>query len=59
MSRKAISPIVFLVLVYWASLVVPASAQQFQQVKGSLLGISAGRNEIFGFDSSANVWCYL
>ena len=51
-------PIVLLVLVCWASLVVPASAQHFQQVKGALAGVSAGRNEVFGFDVHANVWRY-
>src|ERR1035438_9898056 len=47
---------VLVVLVCCASLVVPSSAQHFQEVKGSLAGISAGRNEIFGFDSNAAVW---
>jgi hypothetical protein len=41
-----------------AGLVDPASAQQFLQVKGTLTGVSAGRNEIFGVDSKAVVWRY-
>ena len=56
MSRKTAYPIVLLVLVCWALLVVPASAQQFQAVKGTLAGVSAGRNEVFGFDVHAAVW---
>src|SRR5580698_5969623 len=56
MSRKTTCSVVLLVLVCWAALVVPASAQHFQIVKGTLAGVSAGRNEIFGFDSNAAVW---
>jgi hypothetical protein len=36
MSRKNVSWSVLLVLICWASLVAPASAQHFQQVKGTL-----------------------
>jgi hypothetical protein len=50
--------IVLLVLACWV-VIVPASGQKFKEVKGTLAGVSAGRNEIFGFDSNANVWCYL
>ncbi len=46
------------VLACCAGLVVPASAQQFIQVKGTLTGVSAGRNEIFGVDSKSAVWRY-
>jgi hypothetical protein len=49
---------VLLVLVCWFSLIVPASAQHFQQVKGTLFGVSAGRNEVFGFDIHSNVYRY-
>src|SRR5271168_5223966 len=58
MSRKNIYWSVLLVLVCCAGLVVPASAQQFLQVKGTLTSVSAGRNEIFGVDSKAVVWRY-
>ena len=40
----------------WASLAAPASAQHFHQVKGTLAAVSAGRNEVFGFDVHAAVW---
>src|SRR5580658_4815419 len=56
MSRKNVSCSVLLVLVCWASLVVPASAQHFQQVKGTLASVSAGRNEVFGLDAVSGVW---
>jgi Tectonin domain len=49
---------VLLVLICCAGLVIPASAQQFLQVKGTLTSVSAGRNEIFGVDSKAAVWRY-
>lgn len=47
---------VLVVLVCCASLVVPASAQHFQQLKGTLSSVSAGRNEVFGVDSHSVVW---
>src|SRR5580700_11273173 len=50
--------IVLMVLVCLAALVVPASAQHFQQVKGSLSSVSAGRNEVFGLDAKDVVWRY-
>ena len=56
MSRKTACSSVLLVLICWAALVVTASAQQFQQVKGTLVSISAGRNEAFGFDIKGAVW---
>jgi hypothetical protein len=48
--------IVLMVLVSLAALVAPASAQHFQQVKGTLSSVSAGRNEVFGVDSHSVVW---
>ncbi len=48
--------IVLVVLVCLAALVAPASAQHFQQVKGTLSSVSAGRNEVFGVDSHSVVW---
>ena len=47
---------VLLVLVCWATLVIPASAQHFQQITGTLASVSAGRNEVFGVDSHSVVW---
>ena len=61
MSRKTACSTVFMALIIWscgASLVVPASAQHFVQVKGSLDSVSAGRNEVFGVDTSQHVWRY-
>ncbi|MGA7685582.1 MAG: tectonin domain-containing protein [Terriglobales bacterium] len=55
MSRKT-ACFVLLVLTCWAMLVVPASAQHFQQVKGTLASVSAGRNEVFGVDTHSVVW---
>src|SRR5580698_9565845 len=48
--------IVLMVLVCLAALVAPASAQHFQQIKGTLSTVSAGRNEVFGLDSQSAVW---
>ena len=56
MSRKTARQMVVVVLVCCASLVVPASAQHFQQIPGTLSTVSAGRNEVFGVDSHSVVW---
>jgi hypothetical protein len=58
MSRKLVYSTVLPVLVCWASLVVPATAQHFKQVKGSLTSVSAGRNEVFGVDAEDQAWRY-
>jgi hypothetical protein len=58
MSRKIAPCSILSVLVGCASLIVPASAQHFKQVKGSLTSVSAGRNEVFGIDSGDQVWRY-
>lgn len=58
MSRKNAFFSALFVLVCCAGIVVPSSAQQFLQVKGTLTSVSAGRNEIFGVDSKAAVWRY-
>jgi hypothetical protein len=58
MSRKNTCWSVLLVLVCCAGFVIPASAQQFIQVKGTLDTVSAGRNEVFGIDTSHRVWRY-
>jgi hypothetical protein len=57
MDKRPMKPwTVLLVLVCWAAFVVPASAQHFQQITGTLASVSAGRNEVFGVDSHAVVW---
>jgi hypothetical protein len=38
-----------LTLICWAAAVLPASAQHFQQIPGSLNYVSAGANEVWGF----------
>jgi len=53
MSRKNVSWSVLLIPICWVWLAAPASAQHFQQVKGTLAGVSAGRNEVFGFGPMA------
>jgi hypothetical protein len=58
MSRKHVCWFVALVLICWATLVIPGFAQHFEQVKGTLAQVSAGRNEVFGVDNKANVWRY-
>jgi hypothetical protein len=58
MSRKTAFCSVLLLLVSWASIVVPASAQHFQQVNGPRLFLSAGRSEVFGIDAGNAAWRY-
>jgi len=58
MPRKNVSCSVLLTLMSWASLVVPASAQHFQQVTGTLVSVAAGRNEVFGIDAHGSPWRY-
>ncbi|HEY1657615.1 MAG TPA: tectonin domain-containing protein [Candidatus Sulfotelmatobacter sp.] len=58
MSRKALPWTVPLTLICCAILTLPASAQHFQQVKGTLTQIAAGRNEVFGVDAASNIWRY-
>ena len=58
MSRKNVSCIVLVVLICSSLLVVPASAQHLLHVKGKLSTVAAGRNEVFGVDTHANVWRY-
>jgi hypothetical protein len=58
MSRKTAYGSVLPVLVCWASFIIPASAQHFQALTGTLVSVSAGRSEVFGLDSDAVVWRY-
>jgi len=39
-----------------AAIVVPASAQHFKQIPGSLAQVAAGRNEVWGLDASGQVY---
>jgi hypothetical protein len=48
MSHKNVSLKVLLLLVCGVLFSLPASAQHFQQVKGTLFSVAAGRNEVFG-----------
>ncbi len=49
---------VLVILACCAGFFVPASAQEFLQVKSTLTSVSAGRNEVFGVDSKSAVWRY-
>lgn len=40
----------------WAATVVPASAQHFKRIPGSLAQVAAGRNEVWGLDASSQVY---
>jgi hypothetical protein len=40
----------------WAATVVPASAQHFKQIPGSLAQVAAGQNEVWGLDASNQVY---
>ena len=58
MSRKNVSCGVLFILMSWTSLVVPASAQHFEQVPGTLVSVAAGRNEVFGLGSGGSIYRY-
>ncbi|MGA9528127.1 MAG: tectonin domain-containing protein [Terriglobales bacterium] len=45
-------------LVFSTLFSLPASAQHFQQVKGTLVSVAAGRNEVFGIGPSGLPWRY-
>jgi hypothetical protein len=59
MSRKSVCLSVFLVLICWAAIVVPASAQHFQQIPGSLTQVAAGRAEVWGLNASHQVYRFI
>jgi virginiamycin B lyase len=59
MSRKSVCLSVFLVLFCWAGVVVPASAQHFQQIPGSLTQVAAGRTEVWGLNASHQVYRFI
>lgn len=58
MLRKTLPGNVYvpLTLICIAVLTMPAFAQHFQPVKGTLTQIAAGRNEVFGVDAASNIW---
>jgi hypothetical protein len=56
MSRKNTTCSILLILFCSALLVVSASAQHFEQVKGSLFNVAAGRNEVFGIGTGGLAW---
>ena len=56
MSRTNVRFVVCLLLICSAAAVVPASAQHFEQIPGSLNYISAGRSEVWGILCTA-VYC--
>jgi len=61
MSRKTAQIVIariVLLLVCCAAFIIPASAQHFQPVTGTLVSVSAGRSEVFGLDSDSAVWRY-
>jgi hypothetical protein len=58
MSRKDVSWSILLLLIWGALLSAPASAQHFEQVKGSLFSVAAGRNEVFGIGAGGLAWRY-
>jgi Tectonin domain len=52
MSRRSVCLSVFFALICWGAVAVPASAQHFQQVTGSLTQVAAGRAEVWGLNGS-------
>jgi hypothetical protein len=59
MSRIRVSSRVFLLLICCSLLVIPASAQHFQQVTGftgSMTQVAAGRSEVWGINTPGNVF---
>jgi hypothetical protein len=48
----------YLLLACCAALVVPAAAQHFKQVTGTLTQVAAGRNEVFGIGTANQVYRY-
>jgi hypothetical protein len=59
MSRKSVCLSVFLVLICWFAVVVPASAQHFQRITGSLTQVAAGRAEVWGLNASHQVYRFI
>ena len=51
MNRRALLAISIL----WCAAILPASAQHFKQIPGSLAQIAAGRSEVWGLDPSSGV----
>jgi hypothetical protein len=56
MSRTNVCFALCLLLLICSTAVVPAAAQHFQQMNGSLSQIAAGRNEVWGLNSSGEIY---
>ena len=52
MTRTSVRSVLCLLLICSAAAVVPASAQHFKRMNGSLTQIAAGRNEVWGLNGS-------
>ena len=52
MSRRSVCLSGFLLLICWAAVAVPASAQHFQRITGSLTQVAVGRTEVWGLNAS-------
>ena len=50
--RRSVCLSVFLVLIGWGAVAVPASAQHFQRTPGSLTQLAVGRTEVWGLNAS-------
>src|ERR1700680_3365134 len=60
MSRcRSVCLSVFVVLIGWATVAVPASAQHFQQIPGSLTQVAVGRAEVWGLNASHQVYRFI
>jgi virginiamycin B lyase len=57
--RRSVCLSVFLVLIGWAAVAVPASAQHFQQIPGSLTQVAVGRTEVWGVNASNQTYRYI
>ena len=49
---------IWFLLACCAALVLPAAAQHFKQVTGTLTQVAAGRNEVFGIGTAHQVYRY-
>lgn len=56
MSRKNVCLSVMLLLICWAGITIPASAQHFQQITGTLSQVAAGRAEVWGINTSQKIY---
>jgi len=59
MSRRSACLSGFLALICWVAVAVPASAQHFKQIAGSLSQIAVGRTEVWGIDASNHTYRFI